>query len=103
MDCGGPVSTPAARRSTIYSCMKWLWIMLSVIGVLLASVVACGAMLPISHIASRQARYRQKPAAIWSAIAREKTFRDANVNYETTESVAPLRMSTRILDKNLPY
>src|SRR5262249_30170136 len=52
---------------------------------------------------TRQTRFRKPPEAIWAAIAREKTFREDNVNYEVTESEAPRRMVTRIADKNLPY
>jgi hypothetical protein len=83
--------------------MKWIWILPVVIVVVIAGIFACGAMLPVAHVATRQARFRKSPEAVWAAIAREKTFREDNVNYEVTESDAPRRMVTRIADKNLPY
>jgi hypothetical protein len=83
--------------------MKWVWIALIAIVVVIAACVACGAMLPVAHVASRQARFRRPPDQIWSAIARDKTFRDGDVNYEMVESTPPRRLVTRIADKNLPY
>jgi hypothetical protein len=83
--------------------MKWVWIILGALVVVIGAVVACGAMLPVAHVASRQVRFRKTPDAVWAAIAREKTFREGDVNYEVTESVAPRRMVTRIADKNLPF
>ena len=83
--------------------MKWLWIALIAIAVVIAAIVACGAMLPVAHVASRQARFRCSPDQIWSAIARDKTFRDGDVNYEVVESTPPRRLVTRMADRNLPY
>lgn len=83
--------------------MKWPWITLAVLVAAIALVAICGAMLPVKHVASRRARYRQSAETIWAAIAREKTFREDDVNYEVVESTAPERMVTRITDKNLPY
>lgn len=83
--------------------MKWLWIIVLGFVVIIGVIFACGAMLPVAHVASRQARFRKSPEALWAAIAREKTFRDGDVNYEVTESIAPRKLVTRIADKNLPY
>jgi hypothetical protein len=89
--------------------MRWLWIILgSVVGVIaLIAIVAAitGAMLPVGHVASRRARFRQTPSAIWAAISRDgqKTFREDDVNYEVLEAVPDRRLVTRIADKNLPY
>ena len=45
--------------------MKWVyWIGGGIVG-LVAVVAAIGAMLPRGHRATRQARYRQKPEAIY--------------------------------------
>jgi hypothetical protein len=83
--------------------MKWIWIVLVGVVAVVAIIAACGAMLPVSHVASRRARFKQQPAAIWAAIDREKTFREDGVNYEVTRSEAPRLLETRITDKNLPY
>lgn len=48
--------------------MKWaLYIVGGLVG-LVALVWLIGAMLPRDHVASRSARYRQTPDAIWKAI-----------------------------------
>ena len=83
--------------------MKWVWIALLGIAAIVAIIAGCGAMLPVSHIASRRARFNQPPAAIWAAIHREKTFREDGVNYEVTRSEPPRLLETRIADQNLPY
>ena len=83
--------------------MKWVWIVLIGVAAIVAIVAACGAILPVNHIASRRARFKQPPAAIWAAINREKTFREDGVNYEVTRSEAPRLLETKITDKNLPY
>jgi hypothetical protein len=83
--------------------MKWVWITLLAVAALIAIVAAVGATLPVSHVATRRARFKQSPAAIWAAIDREKTFREDGVNYEVTRSEAPRLLETRIADQNLPY
>ena len=83
--------------------MKWVWVVLIGIAALVVIVAACGAMLPVNHFASRRARFKRPPAAMWAAINREKTFREDDVNYEVTRSEAPRLLETRITDKNLPY
>jgi hypothetical protein len=83
--------------------MKWIWIILLSVAALVAIAAACGAMLPVSHVASRRARFKHTPAAIWAAIDREKTFREDGVNYEVTRSEPPRLLETRITDQNLPY
>ena len=83
--------------------MKWLWIVPLSFAVLFAIVIVWGAMLPVAHTASRKARFHQPPEAVWSAIAHQGTFREDNINYEVTESKPPLRMVTKIADKNLPF
>ena len=83
--------------------MKWLWIVPLALGVLIAVSTACGAALPVAHVATRQARFRKSAEAVWKTIAREKTFREDNISYEVIEAVPPRRMVTRIADRNLPY
>jgi hypothetical protein len=83
--------------------MKWIWMGLIGIAFVIAAAAALGAMLPVAHAASRQARFQKSAETIWGLIAREKTFREDNVNYQVTESAPPRRLVTRIADKNLPY
>ena len=83
--------------------MKWVWIILIGIAAVIGLVVACGAMLPVNHVASRRARFKQSPENVWAAIHREKTFREDGVNYEVTRSDAPRLLETKITDTNLPY
>jgi hypothetical protein len=81
--------------------MKWVGI--TMLAALIALVAAVGAMLPVSQVATRRARLKQSPAAIWAAIDREKTFREDGVSYEVTRSDPPRLLETRIADRNLPY
>jgi hypothetical protein len=85
--------------------MKWVWIILGSLAAIVALMATSGALLPVSHVAARRARFRQGPAAIWTAISRngEKTFREDDVNYEVLAAVPERRFVTRIADRNLPY
>ncbi len=107
--------------------MKWvLWIgggLLALAGI----AAAIGAMLPVPHTASRKARFKAAPEAIWAAITGPPDWRpdvkrfgalaDENgrrrwweedshkqrITYELVEEVAPSRRVTRIADRNLPF
>jgi hypothetical protein len=106
--------------------MKWV-ILVGSLAILAAAVVAAvGAMLPVKHRASRRARYRQTPAALYAAIAGPPDWRpdvkasgvlpDANgrkrfweqdahgqkIAFEIVED-APSRRVTRIADEKLPF
>jgi hypothetical protein len=83
--------------------MKWVWITLLAVAAIVAIVAACGAMLPVNHVASKRAKFKQPPATIWAAIDRDKTFREDGVNYEVTRSEPPRLLETKITDNNLPY
>ncbi len=48
--------------------MKWALIVAAAIVGIAAIVVIIGAMLPKGHVATRAARFRETPAAIWQAI-----------------------------------
>lgn len=48
--------------------MKWVFIVLGGIVVLVAVIAAVGAMLPKGHVASRTARYAQPLEKIWDAV-----------------------------------
>ena len=49
--------------------MKWVWIAAGGLVLLVAAAAIVGAMLPRAHHATRQARYRQKPEAIYFTLA----------------------------------
>jgi hypothetical protein len=86
--------------------MKWLWIVLGSFAGLVALIAIVGAMLPVNHVASRRARFRETPEQIWSSIlpsVSQSHFRQDDVNYEVVEAVPNRRLVTRIADKNLPY
>jgi hypothetical protein len=54
--------------------MKWVFIVLGVLALLVASAFAIGFVVPREHTASRAAVYQQPPAAIWEAITRFEDF-----------------------------
>jgi hypothetical protein len=107
--------------------MKWvLWIGLGLI--LLAAVVAMvGAMLPSRHHATRKARFRASPDALYAVIAGPPDWRTGVKNYgvlpdqdgrrrwweedthrqkiafELVENKPPSRLSVRIADAGLPF
>jgi uncharacterized protein YndB with AHSA1/START domain len=109
--------------------MKWVLIVLGVLLGLVAVMWVVGAMLPKEHVASRMARYRQPPEAIWQAITsveemprwrsdlkaiqrlpeengqagwvERSSFGDLPLRVE--ESAAPRRLVLRIADPNLPF
>ena len=49
--------------------MKWVFLIVGGLVVLVALMALIGAMLPRGHRATRQARYRQKPEAIYFTLA----------------------------------
>jgi hypothetical protein len=106
--------------------MKWIWIVLGTLAGLVAIMALVGAMLPVGHVASRRARYRQTPEAIWAAIDGPQDWRPEFGHYEllperdgrrvwredigrdriTFERVAadpPRRLETRIAQTGLPF
>jgi hypothetical protein len=106
--------------------MKWVWIVLGTLAGLIAIVAVVGAMLPLGHVASRRARYRQSPEAIWAAIDGPQDWRPGFGHYEllperegrrvwreeighdqiTFERVSadpPRRLETRIAQTGLPF
>ena len=107
--------------------MKWVYLIGGGIVGLVAIVAAIGAMLPRGHRATRQARFRQKPEAIYFTLAGPVDWRSdvkgfgnlpdrggrktwweqdshgQKVTYELLEDVMPSRRVTRIADKGLPF
>ena len=107
--------------------MKWVGIIVGGLALLVAVVALVGAMLPRAHRATRQARYRQKPEAIYFTLAGPVDWRSDvkafgnlpdrdgrkqwweqdshghKVTYELVEDKMPSRRVVRIADKNLPF
>ena len=107
--------------------MKWIWIILSPLLAVVALIAIIGAMPPVNHVASRRARFRQSPEAVWAAIFgaqdwrpgfkgiealpdrdghkmwRESIGKDRPITFELVESDPPRRMVSRIADQDLPF
>ncbi len=106
--------------------MTWLLIALGSIPLLIAMLALVGAFLPKGHVASRKARFRQSPDAVFRVITDfasapswrsgvagvemlpprdgKPSFREKGRNGSTTyvvdESTAPKRLVTRIVDNS---
>jgi uncharacterized protein YndB with AHSA1/START domain len=110
--------------------MKWALRALGIVVALIATVLLVGSLLPKQHTATRAARFRQPPEAVWSAITdyskfpewrkgvtrvealpsangkpswREFDKYDHSLPFEIDESKPPRRLVTRIADPNLPF
>jgi hypothetical protein len=107
--------------------VKWVGIIVGGLALLVAVVALVGAMLPRAHRATRQARYRQKPEAIYFTLAGPVDWRSdvkafgnlpdrdgrkqwweqdshgQTVTYELVEDKMPSRRVVRIAGKNLPF
>jgi uncharacterized protein YndB with AHSA1/START domain len=109
--------------------MKWLLLVLISAAALVAIVVAIGALLPRTHVASRTLRVRRSPDEIWTLITdvdrftswrpdlkRVERLPDRNghaawvehtssgaIPLETIEAVRPERLVLGIADPTLPF
>jgi uncharacterized protein YndB with AHSA1/START domain len=54
--------------------MKWTWIVLGVIAVLIAAAMLIGWLLPETHRASRQATFQASPETVWTLITNVEGF-----------------------------
>ena len=68
--------------------MKWLWIVLAVLVGLVVIVAGIGALLPQKHVATRAARFRQPPDAIWAAITNMEAFPSWRPGVKSVERLA---------------
>lgn len=107
--------------------MKWLlWIGIAAV-VLVGLVALVGAMLPARHSATRRARFRVAPDALYAVIAGPPDWRTGvksfgvlpeqdgrrrwweedthhqKVTYELVEDRPPQRLAVRIADRGLPF
>lgn len=109
--------------------MKWALIILGALVVAVIVVVAVGYMLPVAHVAVREARFAEPQDAVWSAITDVPAFpswradvtavdtlpsRDGRkrwveeaggerITFEVVESEAPRKLVVRIADPSLPF
>ena len=106
--------------------MKWIWFLVGALVLLVGSMAAIGAMLPRGHRATRRARFKQKPEAIYPVIAGPPDWRSdvkefgalsdkdgrkqwfevsqgQRIAFELVEDRPPTRRVTRIADKDLPF
>lgn len=93
--------------------MKILLIVLASFAGVIALLWIAGALLPVKHVAARQAAYGQPPEALWAAIAGpqsgqqplpdrdgKRVWREGTLTYETLESDPPRRLVIRLNDQN---
>ena len=106
--------------------MKWVLFSIAALVLLVGAMAIVGAMLPRGHRATRRARFKQTPEAIYAAISgppewrsdlknfgalpnkdgRKQWWEEAQgqkITYELVEDTPPARRVTRIADKNLPF
>jgi hypothetical protein len=107
--------------------MKWILIPLAGLIAIVLLIVIIGMTLPVAHVASRKARFRQPPQVVFDAISgpgewrgdlakieplpsvngrqrwKEISKRGDAITFELMDSTPPLRRVTRIADENLPF
>lgn len=107
--------------------MKYVLIAVLAVGAIVLLMTLIGMTLPAGHTASRKARFRQTPQAVFAVISgsgewrsslqqvealpsvngrerwKEIDRRGSGIIYELVESTPPLRRVTRIADDALPY
>jgi hypothetical protein len=104
--------------------MKWLLIIAGIIVGLILLVVLIGLILPKAHRATRMARFKQPPEAIFAAITGPQDWRGVtkfdlpsdggprrwreqsgrrSITFEEVTSDPPRLYRSRIADQNLPF
>jgi hypothetical protein len=107
--------------------MKWVLLALGAVVLLIGLVALVGAALPVRHHATRKARFRVAPEALYTVIAGPPDWRSGakrfgalpdkdgrrqwweednhgqRITYEVVDDVAAKRLVVRIADRNLPY
>ncbi|HEX3359233.1 MAG TPA: SRPBCC family protein [Tepidisphaeraceae bacterium] len=105
--------------------MKWLLLIAMVVIGLVLMMTLIGLMLPKAHRATRMARLKQKPEAVFAAITGPQDWRPGitvtelpadggprrwreqfgheSITYEEAASDPPRLYRSRITDKNLPF
>jgi hypothetical protein len=103
--------------------MKWVWIAAGALAFIAGAMALIGALLPKGHHATRRARLRQRPEAIYAVLAGPPDWRSdikthgslpdgkwweqdghgRKITYELVEDRAPTRRVIRIADPSLPF
>jgi hypothetical protein len=107
--------------------MKWLLLALGLVALLGGLVALVGAALPLRHHASRKARFRVAPEALYAVMVGPPDWRSGvkrfgalpdndgrrqwweedqhgqKITYEVVEDVAAKRLAVRIADRDLPF
>src|SRR5438105_911288 len=68
-----------SRRRAV---LKWISLIVLVIGGVLALAALFGALLPVKHTAEQNAAFRQSPQQVWEVIAGPPTWRPDVQKYE---------------------
>jgi hypothetical protein len=107
--------------------MKWVLLAIALLVVIAGLAAAIGAMLPVKHRATRKARFRASPDALYAVIAgppdwrtgvnkygvlpekdgRKQWWEEDNhrqkITFELVDDVPGRRIATRIVGPNLPF
>ncbi len=110
--------------------MKWILVAVIILIALVGVCALVGALLPKGHVASRTAKYRESPEALWQSITdytgspswrtelkevvelpernghpvwREVNRQGQGMALETVESDPPRRLVRKIADPDLPF
>ncbi len=107
--------------------MKWLLLVLGVLLLAVSLAALAGAMLPVRHHASRKARFRVAPDALYAVLAGPPDWRTGvksfgvlpeeagrkrwweedshrqKITFELVEDRPPDRLVVRIADQGLPF
>ncbi len=109
--------------------MKWALIILAIVLVAAGIVLLIGSRLPVAHVATMRATYRQSPDAVWSAITNVAAYpswrsdvkrievltqepgrmrwvedgSDGRITFEVVESTPTTSHVVRIADPDLPF
>lgn len=107
--------------------LKWLGLVVLVLGGIVVAMALVGASLPVAHTATRSASFNVPPQQVWDIVSGAPTWRpdvthyeelpardghrvwieygkaDSKMTYEVIESDPPHKLVTRIADANLPF
>jgi hypothetical protein len=107
--------------------VKWLLWIGGALVLLVGSIAAIGAMLPLRHSATRKARYRASPEALYAVLSGPPDWRTGvknfgvlgemngrkqwweedshgqKITFELVEARPPSRLQVRIADRGLPF
>jgi hypothetical protein len=107
--------------------LKWLGLVVLILGGAVVLMVLVGARLSMKHTASRSATFEAAPQQVWDVISGPPTWRpevtryeelpardghrmwieygkaDSQMTYEVVESDPPQKLVTRIADPRLPF